>query len=71
MILFGTLLVLCAAVIAAAHWHEMKSQREEALDRLATIATGLADQIPARHASLLLEKYTSPGLIIKPTQDAR
>lgn len=71
MILFGTLLVLCAAVIAAAHWHEMKSQREEALDRLATIASGLADQIPARHASLLLEKYTSPGLIIKPTQDAR
>ncbi len=70
-ILFGTLFVLCAAVIGVAHWHELKSQREEALDRLATIASGLADQIPARHASLLLEKYTAQGLIIKSTQDAR
>lgn len=69
--LFGTLFVLCAAVIGVAHWHELKSQREEAMDRLATIATGLADQIPARHANLLLEKYGAPGLLIKPTQDAR
>lgn len=69
--LFGTLFVLCAAVIGVAHWHELKSQREEAMDRLATIARGLADQIPARHASLLLEKYSAPGLLIKPTQDAR
>lgn len=70
-VLFGTLLLLCAALIGVAHWQELKSQRQEALDRLAAIAAMLADQVPARHAPLLLEKYPAPGLIIKNTQDAR
>lgn len=70
-VLYGTLLLLCAAIIGVAHWQELKSQRQEALDRLTTIAATLADQVPARHASLLLEKYSAPGLIIKSTQDAR
>ncbi len=69
--LYGTLLVLCGAFIGVAHWHELRSQRAESLERLGALAASLADQIPARHAGLLLEKYTAPGLIIKTTQDAR
>ncbi|MBK8226895.1 MAG: serine/threonine-protein phosphatase [Flavobacteriales bacterium] len=71
IVLYGTLFMLCAALIGTAHWHELKSQREEALERLSAIAASLADQVPARHAVLLLEKYPAPGLIIKNTQDAR
>lgn len=70
-LLYGTLVVLCAAFIGAAHWHELRSQRLEALDRLGTVAATLADQIPARHPSQLMEKYGSTGLIIRATQDAR
>jgi serine phosphatase RsbU (regulator of sigma subunit) len=71
IVLYGTLFLLCAALIGTAHWHELKSQRQEALERLSAIAASLADQVPARHAALLLEKYSAPGLIIKNTQDAR
>lgn len=71
LVLYGTLLVLCGAFIGVAHWYELRSQRQEALERLGAVAASLADQIPARHAGLLLEKYPAPGLIIKPTQDAR
>lgn len=71
IVLYGTLLVLCAALIGTAHWYELQGQRDDSMARLATVATGLADQIPVRHAPLLLEKYGSPGLIIKNTQDAR
>jgi serine phosphatase RsbU (regulator of sigma subunit) len=71
IVLYGTLLVLCGAFIGAAHWYELKAQRKEALDRLGAITASLADQIPARHPALLLDKYPAPGLIIKPTQDAR
>lgn len=71
IVLYGTLLVLCAALIGTAHWYELRGEREEAISRLGTVVAGLADQIPARHAPLLLEKYGSPGLIIKNTQDAR
>ncbi|MBK6343602.1 MAG: serine/threonine-protein phosphatase [Flavobacteriales bacterium] len=71
IVLYGTLFMLCSALIGTAHWHELKSQRSEALERLSAIAASLADQVPARHASLLLEKYPAPGLIIKNTQDAR
>ncbi|MBK7944762.1 MAG: hypothetical protein IPJ85_05375 [Flavobacteriales bacterium] len=71
LVLYGTLFVLCGTFIGVAHWYELKSQRKEAMDRLSAVAASLADQIPARHPSLLLEKYTAPGVIIKPTQDAR
>ncbi len=70
-ILYGTLFVLCSALIGIAHWYELNSQREEALDKLGTISAALADQLPARHAPLLMEQYNAPGLIIKNTQDAR
>ncbi|MBK9175679.1 MAG: serine/threonine-protein phosphatase [Flavobacteriales bacterium] len=71
LFLYGTLFVLCAAFIGVAHWYELKGQRREAVTRLGSIASSLADQIPARHTPLLLEKYTAPGTIIKNTQDAR
>lgn len=63
--------MLCAAFIGVAHWYELKGQRRDAVTRLGSITNSLADQIPARHAPLLLEKYTLPGTIIKNTQDAR
>lgn len=71
LILYGTLFVLCAAFIGVAHWYELKGQRKEAVERLGSIAASLTDQLPARHAPLLLEKYNAPGVIVKNTQDAR
>ncbi|MFN3875196.1 MAG: PP2C family protein-serine/threonine phosphatase [Flavobacteriales bacterium] len=71
MVLYGTLLLLCGAFIGVSHWYELQGQRREALERLGAVAASLADQLPARHPALLLEKYIAPGLIIKPTQDAR
>jgi len=71
LVLYSTLFVLCGAFLGVAHWYELKSQRKEAMDRLGAVAASLVDQIPARHAGLLLEKYPAPNLIIKPTQDAR
>lgn len=71
LILYGTLLVLCAALISVSHVYELRGQRHEVLLRLGTITSGLADQIPARHVANLLEKYDSRGVLIKNTQDAR
>lgn len=70
VILYGTLFVLCASLIAVAHVYELKGQREEAFERMGAIASGLADQIPAGHVTTLLEKYDSRGMLIKNTQDA-
>ena len=70
VILYGTLFVLCASLIAVAHVYELKGQREEAFERMGTIAIGLSDQIPAGHVTKLLEKYDSRGMLIKNTQDA-
>ncbi|MBK7382206.1 MAG: serine/threonine-protein phosphatase [Flavobacteriales bacterium] len=70
MILYGTLFVLCASLIGVAHWYELKNQREEAFARSGTIASGLADQISAKHVESLLAKYDGRGMLIKNTQDA-
>ncbi|MBP7407162.1 MAG: serine/threonine-protein phosphatase [Flavobacteriales bacterium] len=70
LILYGTLFVLCASLIAVAHVYELKGQRKEAFSRLGSIVSGLADQVPAKHVELLLEKYDGRGMLIKNTQDA-
>ncbi len=70
-ILYGTLFVLCASLIAVAHVYELRSQRQEAVARLAAITASVADQVPAKHVSMLLERYDGRGMLIKNTQDAR
>ena len=37
---------------------------------MGSIVSGLADQVPAKHVELLLEKYDGRGMLIKNTQDA-
>lgn len=67
---YATLLVLGAVVITKAYRDTRVSAREEALERLGDATALLAAQINGDHVDLLLERYSAPGLLIKPTQDA-
>ncbi|MBL7938194.1 MAG: SpoIIE family protein phosphatase [Flavobacteriales bacterium] len=67
---YGTLLVLCAVVIAIVHNGEEKAERTRSLTQLGSITSTLAEQLNAAHVRDLRARYDSRGMIIKNTQDA-
>ncbi len=71
IVIYGALLLLCAAWIGHAHFEQRRAARAQAVDRMAGVAATLAAQLNARHVVALMERYREPGLVIKSTQDAR
>jgi serine phosphatase RsbU (regulator of sigma subunit) len=67
---YTTLVVLCAVVIAVAHYNERGSQRKQAEAKLRSITSTLSEQLSTSHVQALLERYDSRGMVIKNTQDA-
>ncbi len=67
---YGTLVGLCAVVIAIVHHGEEKAERSRSLTQLGSITSTLAEQLNAGHVRDLRERYDSRGMIIKNTQDA-
>ncbi|MBX2973312.1 MAG: serine/threonine-protein phosphatase [Flavobacteriales bacterium] len=68
---YAALLVLCVAVITIVHRNEQKALKGQGIAQLRTIASTLSEEVAANNLKALVEKYTSPGLVIKNTQDAR
>ncbi len=68
---YAALLLLCIAVIVIVHRNEQKALKSQGIAQLRTIASTLSEELTANNLKVLLEKYDSPGLVIKNTQDAR
>jgi len=67
---YATLVLLCTVVIIVAHVGERRSQQKQTAQRLGTIVSTVSEQLSSSNVQSLLERYSSPGLVIKNTQDA-
>ena len=67
---YATLVLLCTVVIIVAHLGESRSQQKQSAQRLGTIVSTVSEQLNSANVQSLLERYRSPGLVIKNTQDA-
>lgn len=70
LLLYGTLLVVGAALIAWVHSGQQRMLRQEAWSRLGGVTGTLAAQVDGGRVTRLLDTYDSRGMIIKNTQDA-
>ena len=68
--LYATLALLCTVVIVVAHFGERRAQQEQSAQRLGTIVSTVSEQLSSSNVLSLLDRYRSPGLVIKNTQDA-
>ncbi|MBL7956058.1 MAG: SpoIIE family protein phosphatase [Flavobacteriales bacterium] len=68
---YAALFILCVAVIVIVHRNEAKALKGQGIAQLRTITSTLSEELGANNLEALLERYTSPGLVIKNTQDAR
>lgn len=68
---YAALLALCLVVIGVVHRNDRKARKATGITQLRSITSTVSEEIGANNILGLLERYTSPGLIIKNTQDAR
>lgn len=68
--MYGTLFLLCGGLIGWQHYEKRQGLYRETSVHLSGISALLAAQTDGDNIALLADKYRTPGLIIKNTQDA-